>query len=124
MIKMRNIISIAFGTLILFSIFSCKDEEIACTEEFRTIGIEITGADLEDYFTIRVSNGDTLRIGNVFGDFYPVLDDSFQPELENDEEKFSFIGLIADTIAVFEPYVIEADECHIMKVTGVDKIDL
>ena len=121
---MNTIKTIFFGFACLISILSCKDDEIFCTEEFRTVGLEITGAVLDDHFTIRVSNGDTLRVGTVFFDFYPVLDDSFQPELENKEEQFSFIGIIADTIAVFEPFVIEADECHIMKVSGVDRVEL
>jgi hypothetical protein len=124
MIYLQKLIVTTFCLSLLIISFSCKDDEIACTEQFVTIGLEITGADLDDHFTIRQSNADTIRIGSVFGDFYPVLDDSYQTELENEEEQFSFIGIIADTITVSESFIIAADECHVMKISGVDKVEL
>ena len=123
-----------FCTLLIFcvSFYSCCDcanddpIDIVCTEEFRTIGVTITGGVLDEFYTIRVSNADTIRHSDnqVFEGFYPVLDDSFHSEIMNSEETFDFVGLIGDQIVVDEEYVIAGDDCHISLVSGKTEIDL
>ena len=115
-----------------FLIQSCDlfDEDpkdgIACTEEFRTIGITITGGVLDEYYTIRTSTGDTIKYSDqhAFDNFYPILDDSFHSEIINSDENFDFLGLVGDQIILHEEYVIAGDDCHISLVSGKTEIDL
>lgn len=123
---MKNLIiflsPIIFGGLIP----SCK-QEIMCTQEFRTIGITITGDSLTDFYTIRNSNSDTIRFSTGVDPYslcYPVLDDSYTSKIANSQESFTFIGEINDTIVVNERYVIKADYCHIDKVSGKSEVSL
>lgn len=99
-----------------------------CTEEFRMISVTVIGAELDEYYTLRNKNGDTIRLeyfqkfGNTIS--YPVLDDSFQSSIANKNEEFTFVGIIDDKEVINEPYVIGADECHIDKVSGTNEINL
>jgi len=97
-----------------------------CTMEFRTIGVTINGANLDEAFTIRVKNGDTLGFnqGDFGANYFVVLDDSFQKELERKSEPFRFVGMENGVIKVNESFVIKADECHIDKVSGPELINL
>ena len=122
-----------YGSLflaLLFSLsllFSCNEEDgISCTLEFRTIGLTVIGDSLTDYYTIRLSNNDTIRsIDFGFEDsYYVVLDDSYQSEIENSQESFEFIGEIDDSVVVQETFVIAADLCHITKISGPSQIIL
>jgi len=105
---------------------SCK-EEIACTEEFRTVSIKVTGDTLTDFYTIRISNSDTIRIpadGYPDAYTYPVLNDNYQSVIANSQESFTFIGKINDTVVVNEAFVISADNCHIDKVSGKNGVNI
>ena len=102
-----------------------SDDPILCTEEFRTVGLEITGAELDNFFTIRKETNDTLEIASEpFLSIYPVLDDNFQDELEGKEEEFIFLGFIGEEEVVRESFVIKADKCHIEKVSGPESVSL
>ena len=111
---------ISFFLLPLF--IACNEkEEVMCTIEFRTVAITVNGTDLDQYYTIRESTGDTIRIdrGNLPGNkTYPVLDDNFQQTIKNTTENFRFRGFINGTIVVNELFVIKADDCHIEYVSG------
>ena len=126
---------LALGTLL--SLNSCEwlnnlinngggtDDPIACTEEFRTVGLEVIGAELDPYFTIRKSTNDTLEVNfEVFQSFYPVLSDAFQEELEGKVEEFVFVGFVEAKEVVRESFMIKADECHIEKVSGPDSVTI
>ncbi|MEL6537819.1 MAG: hypothetical protein AAFQ98_20530 [Bacteroidota bacterium] len=103
----------------------CDAWQVACTEEFRSVTIELTGGDPDDFYTLRSSNRDTLRFPNEFpGDLYTVIDDSWQEELEGSEEEFVFEAIVNGTVVVKETYVIEADLCHINKVSGAESASL
>lgn len=109
--------------------YSCnKEDEVNCTEEFRFIGVNVEGDSLSDYFTIRQKTLDTLRFNQqvVFPEYiwYIILDDSFASTLKNSSETFTFYGLINDSIVIQEEYGIEADDCHISRQSGPDKIVL
>jgi hypothetical protein len=115
--------------LLTLAFTSCikKEDPVMCTMEFRTVGLQVTGKTLSDFYTIRLATGDTIRLqdqGGVFEEFYPVLDDSFQQKLQDKIEAFQFIGLINDTIRVDEVFIISADKCHINKQKGSERVDL
>jgi hypothetical protein len=115
---------------IIVFLFACKEDDdlIACTMEFRTIGINVNGGELEDYFTIREINDDTIRFDqfNPFqSNYYTVLDDNFTFQLSNKPpENFTFIGIIDNAVVVEESFVIISDECHIELISGNTSIDL
>ncbi len=117
---------------ILFSMFfySCKEEDkpIMCTEEFRTVGINVNGDSLTNYYTIRPFNNDTILPTNsfqgVYENYYVVLDDSYRANIANKQETFIFIGFINDSIVVNEEFIIKADDCHIEKVSGKETVNL
>ena len=122
--NMRNIMILA--TLGAASLFSACDFEVACTEEFRSITIEIPNGPLDDAYTVRVATGDTLGFNNqtFVENVYTVLDDSYQSEIENSEETFIFIGEVGGQVVIEEEYVIEADMCHINKVSGATSANI
>lgn len=102
----------------VFFLSAC-DIGTACTLEFRTISIELIGDTPDDFYTLRSSTGDTIRLSNeTFEDYYPVLDDSWQEELRGSEEEFVFEAVLDGTVVVSETFVVEADVCHINKVSG------
>lgn len=116
---------------ISFLFTSCESDEdnqdgIICTEQFVTVGVALINADLTEWFTIRKSTNDTIQLeGKVEGNisiFYPILNDSFQPLLENTQEEFDFHGYEADELVINEPYIIGADECHIDIISGRTEI--
>jgi hypothetical protein len=103
----------------------CVDNGQMCTEEFKIVGVEITGETLDDHFTIRMATGDTLRHSHDISEtFYTVLDDNMQSTLEGKSEMFNFIGIKNGSKVVEEEYEFEADECHIERITGPTEIDL
>ncbi len=103
-----------------------QDEQIMCTMEFKTVGITIMGDSLNDFYTIRLKNNDTLRINSYtpYANFYPVLDDSYSSSLKNSKEFFLFNGIIGDSVIVSEIFEISADDCHIHKVSGSSEIEI
>ncbi|MCP4125348.1 MAG: hypothetical protein GY751_26745 [Bacteroidetes bacterium] len=107
---------------------SCNSNRIACTEEFRTVGISVTGDLLTDHFTIREATSDTIRYADNSGfppeDYYVVLDDNYQSEIAGSRENFRFIGMIGTMTVVDELFVIKADQCHISYVSGNTEIVL
>jgi hypothetical protein len=119
----KRILSIA----VLCGLMACTEDEWACTMEFRTVGVEITGPDLTDYYTLNRTTADTIRIdrSNVPPQgVYPILDDTYQSMLEGRRENFRFEGWINDSLVVQTDYVIEADKCHINYVSGPLQITL
>ena len=113
---------------LLIIIPSCSDVEVNCTEEFRTVIITVTGDSLTDHYTFREKTLDTIKIGRdyIFPGYegYPVLNDTYQPMIQNSRENFRFVGEINDTVVVNEEFVIEADQCHIEKISGKVQVDL
>ncbi|MEO0898999.1 MAG: hypothetical protein AAFY71_21485 [Bacteroidota bacterium] len=98
---------------------------VACTLEFRTVSLEVIGGNLDQTYTIQ-DNGDTVLSSKdtLLNNFYTVLDDSFQEQLEGEVENFRFVGLIGDSVVVDEAYEIGADECHIFKESGATSVTL
>lgn len=122
--RFKNLIIVL---LAFTSLAGCKEEQIACTEEFRYIGIKVLGDILTDYYTVRLSTMDTLRVSDSgFPEeyWYPVLTDSYQVLFPNKTETFRFIGEVNDVVEVSEDFVISADDCHISKVSGTEQVIL
>jgi hypothetical protein len=123
--KTLGLITISVVLLFLLACYD-KNKEVYCTMEFRSIGLQIEGPKLESYYTIRLFNGDTLRPQAIEVDehFYTVIDDSYQKVLENRRESFLFVGLINDSVKVKELFEIAADQCHVQKINGKEKVIL
>jgi hypothetical protein len=99
------------------------DVAVNCTEEFRSSILHVPGDPLTESYTIRISTADTIRNpGNsdLRPGYYIVLDDHYQPKLENQQDSFRFIGKRGNDVVVREDYVFKADYCHITKVSGKD----
>jgi hypothetical protein len=114
---------------LMTSLSACVDDEndqgVICTEEFRSTILIVPGDPLTESYTVRLSNSDTirnsgnsdLRTGN-----YIVLDDTYQPKLEDQQDTFRFIGKRGIEVVVREDYVFKADQCHITKVSGKSEL--
>lgn len=109
-------------------LYSCRDAgNVFCTEEFRTITIEIKGETLDDFYTIRASTNDTINYSidsDWYGSFYPLLDDLYKDKIKNKTEIFIFEGIIADSVVIREEYEIYSDECHVYYVSGELELQL
>jgi hypothetical protein len=114
-----------FLASLLLAVGSCN-RETYCTEIWVVIGISVNGPALDDHFTIRENTGDTLREANPDGSglFYWVLDDTWQKTLAGKEERFRFVGILNDTVALDIPFRIGADDCHVYKVSGPEEVTL
>ena len=115
---------------ILSFLFSCasKDDDSFCTHEYRFYTLKVENDSLTQWYTVRQKTNDTL-IGIYFGKnedthHYEILGDNYQKILENKKETFHFIGWINDTIAIHEPFLIGADECHLSSIEGNQHIQL
>lgn len=126
--SMKTAKLVIISGLMVLLISSCKNtQEIACTEEYRFVTITVNGALLDNFYTIRISNGDTIRHDQEMGldnNVYVVLTDSYQKNIQNSVENFVFHGLIGDSLVVNEPFVIKADMCHIDYVSGKTEVNL
>lgn len=103
---------------------------IACTEEFVTIIVTITDQDtspfiLNDYKVINLDNN--TDITNDLNDFYqsfigegvyPIFDDRYQQEYQNQEVELQFIGYIDEQEVINEFYLVGADCCHVYPISG------
>ncbi|TVQ75757.1 MAG: hypothetical protein EA358_11000 [Flavobacteriales bacterium] len=119
---MNKLTPMLLGTCLLLS--SCNDDDIYCTEEFRVISIEVVGEPLTEHYSIRQSNSDTIRHNDEGGQTYTVLDDNYLSQLKNQQDTFRFQGFINDTLRVDELFVIKADECHVIYVSGRRRVQL
>lgn len=109
-------------TGLAFGLAACSlNDEVSCTMEFRTIGIQTDSLWLDEHYTVRLSNGDTLRHDTLHGfavGYYVVLDDGAVGWLKDKTEDFVFEGWKNDSLIIRENYRIAADQCHIELVTG------
>lgn len=99
-----------------------KPDETACTMEFRTIGLQVSGERIGRFYTLRLLNGDTLyhRYDSLLTGFYPVLDDAAMNWLRARTEAFRFEGWCGDSLVVTASFRLGADQCHIFKESGPD----
>jgi hypothetical protein len=113
---------------VLLSVETCdlgNRGEVICTEMFAAVTVKVEGKQLNDFYTIRSSTGETIRHEMMFGDsVYTVLDDNYVSELKNDQDTFMFYGYYRGELVVEEEYIIRADECHVDKVSGKSRVDI
>jgi hypothetical protein len=111
---MKNVILV---TLVFLFLLSCE-KPIYCTEEFRTIVLEVNGITLTESYTVNTENNDTIRIDSWGGNLYAILDDSYKNSINENPSSFQFYGFVNDSLWVNETYQIKSDGCHIIKVSG------
>lgn len=117
--------------MLMFAFSSCRMCDkgdcsvVACTDDFRAVSITLTDAQgtpvtLTDYYTIRESTQENIRDNgaNTEDGRYNVLTDSYQPSLVNQQDRFTFVGIINGNEVVRETFTISADCCHIDYITG------
>jgi hypothetical protein len=125
----RQTSALFFTFFLAVSLTACVDEDddvaVNCTEEFRSSTLHVPGDPLTESYTIRISTADTIKNlsnSDLKPGYYIVLNDHYQPDLENQQDSFRFIGKRGNDVAVREDYVFKADHCHITKVSGKDII--
>ncbi len=105
---------------------TCTRDEL-CTEEFRTVSIEVLGGVLDAHYTWVPSTDDTLlgdRLVFEGRSLYVVVDDNHRLLLEGRTDTLRFRGFIGGTLVVDEPFVISADGCHINYHSGRQRVQL
>ena len=123
---------------VMFSFQSCLNtghadscEEIACTEEFRTIVVKIENPDEEpialDDFKV-IHQGNQNDITREFSETeleqmqatgtYTLFGDEFSRDYQNKEIEIQFIGFIDGQEIVRSDYRVGADCCHVYFVSG------
>ena len=128
--KSKHLLFIIIALPLFF--MSCKktttgttDEDLqVCTLIFVTESVTVSGTVLDDFYSLRLSTGDTLRLEdyNSEDQYYPILDDSSIPQTKNIEERIDFIALHGDQI-LKTPYTFTSDGCHIVKTSGLEVIN-
>ena len=91
--------------------------------KFRIITVEISGSELDDFYSIQISNGDTLRF-DVYvriNNSYLILVYSFSVK-EGIEKRIDFVAIRGEQIRK-SPYTFTSDGCHIIKKGGLEVID-
>jgi len=94
-----------------------KQEE-GCTDMFKMVNIEVTSTPIDSFYTLRASTGEVIHLRANDMESFPVLNDTYQDELENATDTFYFIGLQQDSIVIKSPFLIRADNCHIHLIEG------
>ncbi len=123
---------------VLFSFQSCLEnnhadscEEIACTEEFRTIVVKIENPAgepiaLDDFKVIHVGNQNDITREFGASEFeqmratgtYPLFGDEFSDDIQNFQIDIQFIGIIDGQEIVRSDYRVGADCCHVYHISG------
>ena len=128
--KSKHLLSIIIALPLFF--MSCKknttdtpDEDLlVCTLIFVTESVTISGTVLDDFYSLSLSTGDTLRLEdyNSKDQCYRILDDSSVPQTKDIEERSDFVSLRGNQI-LKTPYTFTSDGCHIVKTSGLEVID-
>lgn len=127
---MKRFSLLFFLALGFYSLISCAttqpQDDIICSTIFKSISVGINGQQLDRYYTIRVSDQDTIinEDTSTEDSFYPVMTDQYHGNLINKRDSFHFVGLVNDSIIVEQPYVIGGDDCHINLISGPKTINL
>lgn len=102
------------------------EEEIICNTMFTFLTIEVQGAKLDTFYTVRQSNKDTIPDNFMGGQegHYTLISDRYLEQLRNNQDTFHFVGIVNDSVVVREPYVVGADACHIYFVSGKKVVTL
>ena len=112
-------------TAAIFLLLPACEINSLCTEEFRMIMLEVDGGDL-DITVTRVKHDKRIAYTDsaAQGPHYLVLDDNYRYLFEGMTKAFVFYGYKNGSLVVEEEFIIAADECHISRVSGPEKISL
>ncbi len=125
--------TLLISLFLLFQSCSEKDNEcdVSCTEEYRTIVVNIINSEgepvaLDSFKVVDLRNGrdlsdepddQTFQIMRERGN-YPVFSDKYVEDYMQEELQIKFTGFIEDVEVVSEIYKVGADCCHIYHVSG------
>ena len=98
-------------------------KDVACTMEFRTVGLQVNNGPLDRHYTLRLATGDTLFHPSepLLASYYTVLSDQAQTWLQGRVEDFRFEGWRNDSLVITANYRIGADVCHLFKESGPEQ---
>lgn len=124
-----------FLFLLAITVVSCNDDEgcngnLVCTEEFRTVLINIVDGDGDpvtlDSFT--VTNLDTDQVVSLdpiaWVDTYPIADDSMLDEIPKEGQRIELVGILNGEEVVRETFLVGHDCCHVILLEGESTIEL
>ena len=113
---------------IFFSLISCEKntcDQAICTEEFRTVTIQIIdslGNDvlLDSSVVIRQADQQLIQTNAQYAleGYYDVLTDNQKDKTTDNGETFIFKGFLDNVVVVNEPFVINKYCCHINYISG------
>lgn len=117
-----------FSLIVLLgiAIVSCKNDDEACTTEFKFITVVIQNFDgspasFDELVLINQSTKDSTDITSNGGDVFTLVDDNTPLGAS---EEFVLRGIQGGTLVLSEPYIFGRDDCHVMKIAGKSKITL
>lgn len=103
----------------------------ACTEEFAIIDVDIIGitngmiAIIDSSKTFKESNGELIYSGlSSIYERATILNDNHISEIAKKGETFIFEAYKDGQKVISEEYVIKHDCCHVIKVSGKERINL
>ncbi|WKV10682.1 hypothetical protein [Marivirga harenae] len=110
----------------------CESENLICTEEFRTITLEIKDGNgnpvvLDDFYTFEDSRNKFEFDKNDFqveNGIYPVISDAELEELDKVGTVLIFVGEIDGRNVVEHQMVIGHDCCHVILIEGETEIQI
>lgn len=121
MLSGKRYVALLAGFLLMVSCEEVFPGKV-CTEEFRSIVVEIQGLEPDDVYTIRLTTGDTLRFTKdnipIFNQTWVVLDDSFMRILDKRGETFRLEAIADGEVKIREDFIIRSDGCHVELMDG------
>ncbi|MEY3101891.1 MAG: hypothetical protein RL558_168 [Bacteroidota bacterium] len=102
-------------------IVSSCEQGVFCTEEFRSVGFQWTGASLPDsVYTVNGRTGDTLTaLDKGYEAYFAVVDDSHMKSLSAGGDSLRTTVLDSTgTVVASAWYVVGRDNCHIVFRSG------
>ncbi|MBZ9729374.1 hypothetical protein LB467_06710 [Salegentibacter sp. JZCK2] len=115
--------------------FSCGKEKSRecsgiCTEEFRSITVEITDTQrnpvvLDSTSITDITNDRQLNLISDFENgFYTIFNDNFVSQYKNEEISLLFQGFQDEDLLVEQEYEVGVDCCHVYYISGALEIIL
>jgi hypothetical protein len=144
-LKMFKKIIENFGLLLVLLLLfaSCENKDSndcinqACTEEFRTITVTIKDSEnnpvvLDSFKVTNLENGNDLSRELNNAEFeamrengvYPLFGDEYAQDFRNKEVEINFKGYIDNHELINSNYIVGADCCHIILISGDPEISI